>query len=216
MWHDDGLEWGFPRKVANGPSLLALLGSQAAYLGKATQLLGFTLESNSSYPSDRQKELCVEFTVPFKGERVDVFLRDKFEGSSRYRILGYNSVKRRGALEVAQQARDPIQYLPANLTVDTSVMMDLPDKEFVMAYAIQMATYRLPVRCQHRGCAFVIRSPLDLRKNGGVCLCPVHFPESVVRSDSRYLHKVALLLPRAPQPQGLWLNHAFDDLADAG
>lgn len=215
MWHDDGLEWGFPRKVVNGPSLLALMGSQASYFGKATQLLEFTLDTNSMYDSDRHKKLCVEYIVPFKGERVDVFLRDKFEGSSRYRILGYNPVKRKGALEVAQQARDPIQYLPANLTVDTSAMMDLPEKEFVMAYAIQMATYPLPVRCVHRGCVFVIRSPLDLRKNGGACFCPMHFPESVQRSDSRYLHKAALLLPRTPQPKGLWLNHVFDDIEDA-
>ncbi len=212
MWQDDGLEWGWPIKVWNGPNLQALVGSQIAYLGKATQLLGFDLQTNSMWYADKHKELCVEYIVPFKGERVDVFLRDKFDGSSRYRILGYNPVKRKGTLEVSKQAREPIQYLPAKLTMDTSAMMDISDMEFVMAYALQMVTYKLPARCEHRGCTFVIRSPLDLRKHGGAVLCPVHFPESAEKSDSRYLVRAAQLLPRSPQPQGLWLHHAFEDL----
>jgi len=214
MWYDDGLAWGFPMKVVNGPRLLALLGSQAAYLGKSTQLLGFDLDTTSMHYSDRHKELCVEFIIPAKGERVDVFLRDKFEGCSRYRILGYNPVKRRGVLEVSQQAREPIDYLPANLTLDTDAMMKLPDKEFVMAYALQMSRYKLPSRCEFPGCKFVIRSPLDLRKLSGAHICPVHFPEMVAKHDSSYLHRSALLLPTTPQPQGLWLNHAFEDLVE--
>ena len=214
MWHDNGLEWGFPMKVVSGPRLLALLGSQAAYLGKVTQLLGFDLDTSSMHYSDRHKDLCVEIVIPGKGERVDIFLRDKFDGSSRYRILGYNPVKRKGALEVSQQAREPIEYLPANLTVDTGAMMDLSDKEFVMAYTLQMATYKLPVRCEFPGCNFIIRSPLDLRKCGGGNYCPVSYPKKVKQGDSSWLQRAAQVLPSTPSPQGLWLGHVYDDLAE--
>jgi|GEM_PF-1990049 len=212
MWHDDGLSWGFPRKVINGPRLLALLGSQVAYLGKVTQLLEFTVDTLSSHHCDREKKLCVEIVIPQKGERVDIYLRDKFDGSSRYRILGYNPVKRKGVLETSQQSREPIPYLPVNRTCYTSEMMRLSDAEFVMAYALQMATYELPTRCRFPGCDFFIRFPMDLRKRGGQCFCPVHFPESVTKDDSKYLLRAAKLLPKVPTSTALFLDPTYDGL----
>lgn len=214
MWHDEGLVAGWPSKIVKGPGLLALLASHGAYLGKSTQQLDFTQDSSHAnvfhyvYP----KKLCVESILPLKGERVDLLLRDQFDGGSRYRILGYNYNKRKGILEELHQERPGIPYLPANLTVNTGEMMKLSQVEFVMAYALQMATYKLPVRCEFPGCDFIIRSPLDLRKLAGAHLCPVHFPMRVKEEDSRYLMKAAKLLPTKPQPRGLWLSPLYGEL----
>lgn len=218
MWHDDGLVICSCEKIVKGPNLAALIGSNVIYLGKGTHQLDFTRDRMDSIHHNYPLKLCVASIRDLGGERVDLELRDRYNEGGFYRLLGYNHVKRKGTLEELREERNPIEYLPVMRTPDLDGMMALNDTGFVMVYALHMTTYRLPVRCEYRGCEFVIRCPSDLRKHSGRCLCPVHFPVEIDEYAAKYgeskvgdyLRRAATLLPREPMQESVWKDKRFE------
>lgn len=207
MCHDEGLRAINPIKIDNGPSLLALVASQAAYLGKTSHELLFVRATSREVSTwNRDLKLCVEGIHPLGGERVFLRLRDRYDGRSLYQMSSYNVVKRKGILEDLKQLGEAIHYIPARWVPDTIEMMKLSDNEFIMAYALHMATYKLPIKCEYPGCTHVIRVPMDLRRMAGQNFCPVHYPICIAERepDNPYFRRVVMLLPDRCVPTEFW------------
>jgi hypothetical protein len=209
MWHnDDGLVGINPAKITNGPNLVALLASSVAFLGNTSHQLEFTKGNlNPPFRGPNITKLCVESILPLGGERVDLLLRERHNCGYRYHILGYNFVKRKGVIEQLKELKPPVHYVPARWVPDPTEMMKLPDKEFIMVFALHMATYKLPVRCEAPGCQHIIRVPMDLRKMYGMNLCPVCFPAMVTEhgKDDPYFKRAVKLLPHRCITKEFWM-----------